>query len=47
MNQMATATDDNGNLILDGQMIVVGSWDIANKKTAALVIELVQFVQLM
>ena len=22
----------NGNLILDGQMIVVGSWDIANKK---------------
>ena len=32
MNQMATATDNNGNLILDGQMIVVGSWDIANKK---------------
>ena len=32
MNQMATATDANGNLILDGQMIVVGSWDIANKK---------------
>ena len=29
---MATATDDNGNLIPDGQMIVVGSWDIANKK---------------
>ena len=26
------ATDANGNLILDGQMIVVGSWDIANKK---------------
>ena len=32
MNQMATATDSNGNLILDGQMLVVGSYDIANKK---------------
>lgn len=32
MNQMATATDSNGNLILDGQMIIVGSYDIANKK---------------
>lgn len=32
MNQMATATDSNGNLILDGQMLIVGSWDIANDK---------------
>ena len=32
MNQMATATDSNGNLILDGQMLVVGSWDIANNQ---------------
>lgn len=32
MNQMATATDSNGNLILDGQMLIVGSYDIANKK---------------
>ena len=32
MNQMATATDSDGNLILDGQMLVVGSYDIANKK---------------
>ena len=27
MNQMATATDTNGNLILDGQMIIVGNWN--------------------
>jgi len=32
MNQMATATDINGNLILDGQMIVVGNWDENNGK---------------
>ena len=32
MNQMATATDANGNLILDGQMIVVGNWDTRNNK---------------
>ena len=32
MNQMATATDANGNLILDGQMIVVGNWDENNNK---------------
>ncbi len=30
MNQMATATDADGNLILDGQMIVVGNWDTNN-----------------
>ena len=30
MNQMATATDTNGNLILDGQMLVVGNWDANN-----------------
>ena len=27
MNQMAIATDDTGNLILDGQMLIVGSFD--------------------
>jgi subtilisin family serine protease len=32
MNQMATATDTNGNLILDGQMIIVGNWDENNKQ---------------
>ena len=32
MNQMATATDTNGNLILDGQMIVVGNWDQNNNQ---------------
>ena len=32
MNQMATATNSDGNLILDGQMLVVGSWDIVNDK---------------
>ena len=32
MNQMATATDANGNLILDGQMIIVGNWDQNNNK---------------
>lgn len=26
-NQLATATDDNGALILDGQMLIVGNWD--------------------
>jgi len=26
-NQMATATDDQGNLILNGQMLIVGNWD--------------------
>ena len=31
MNQMATATDANGNLILDGQMIIVGSYDRGNQ----------------
>ena len=31
MNQMATATDANGNLILDGQMIIVGSYDKGNQ----------------
>jgi hypothetical protein len=30
MNQMATATDSNGNLILDGQMIIVGNYDDGN-----------------
>ena len=30
MNQMATATDANGNLILDGQMIIVGNYDKNN-----------------
>ena len=30
MNQMATATDADGNLILDGQMIVVGNYDTNN-----------------
>jgi len=30
MNQMATATDANGNLILNGQMIVVGNYDKNN-----------------
>ena len=30
MNQMATATDTNGNLILDGQMLIVGNWDANN-----------------
>ena len=32
MNQMATATDSNGNLILDGQMIIVGNYDTNNNK---------------
>jgi hypothetical protein len=32
MNQMATATDSDGNLILDGQMIIVGNWDQNNNK---------------
>ena len=27
MNQMATATDDDGNLILNGQMLIVGNWN--------------------
>ncbi|ADE39595.1 predicted subtilase [Candidatus Puniceispirillum marinum IMCC1322] len=27
-NQMATATDDDGALILDGQMLIVGNWDV-------------------
>ena len=26
-NQLATATDENGALILDGQMLIVGNWD--------------------
>jgi subtilisin family serine protease len=34
-NQMSTATDDNGNLILDGQMLIVGSWDANNDKIAS------------
>lgn len=32
INQMATATDENGNLILDGQMLVVGNWDTDNQR---------------
>ena len=32
MNQMATATDSNGNLLLDGQMIIVGNYDTNNGK---------------
>ena len=32
MNQMATATDSNGNPILDGQMIIVGNYDTNNNK---------------
>ena len=32
MNQMATATDANGNLILDGKMLIVGNWDENNKQ---------------
>ena len=28
-NQMATATDAQGNLILNGQMLIVGNWDAA------------------
>jgi Subtilisin-like serine proteases len=31
---MATAVDDNGNLILDGRMIIAGAWDTANQKIA-------------
>jgi len=30
MNQMATATDADGNLLLDGQMIIVGNYDTNN-----------------
>lgn len=26
-NQLATATDDDGNLILNGQILIVGNWD--------------------
>lgn len=31
-NQMATASDDAGNLILDGKMLVVGNWDAGNQR---------------
>ena len=34
-NQMAIATDDNGNLILNGQMLIVGNWDANNDKIAS------------
>lgn len=34
MNQMATATDDNGNLIMNGQMLIVGNWNIAEDRIA-------------
>jgi len=30
-NQLATATDDSGALLLNGQMLVVGNWDAAGK----------------
>ena len=32
INQLATATDSEGNLILDGRMIIVGNWDTANQQ---------------
>ena len=28
-NQMATATGDDGTLLLNGQMLIVGNWDAA------------------
>ena len=31
-NQMATATDDSGELILGGQMLVVGNWDATSQR---------------
>ena len=31
---LATATDANGNLILGGQVLIVGAWDIANNSIA-------------
>ena len=31
-NQLATATDSNGNLILNGQMLIVGNWDPASER---------------
>ena len=30
-NQLATATDDSGALLLNGQMLVVGNWDVAGE----------------
>ena len=35
MNQMATATDSNGNLILDGQMIIVGRYNNSTNNIAS------------
>ena len=32
VNQLATATDDSGRLILNGQMLVVGNWDTARQQ---------------
>jgi len=31
-NQLATATDSNGNLILNGQILIVGNWDPASNQ---------------
>lgn len=31
-NQMATATDDQGNLVLNGQMLIVGNWDAQRER---------------
>ena len=31
-NQMATATDSQGNLILNGQMLIVGNWDAVSER---------------
>ena len=33
--QMAHATDSNGNLIMGGRMLIVGSYDLANNKIAS------------
>lgn len=30
LNQLATATNDDGELMLNGQMLIVGNWDTAN-----------------
>ena len=32
VNQLATATDSNGRLMLNGQMLVVGNWDTARQQ---------------
>ena len=31
INQLATATDESGRLILNGQMLIVGNWDTASQ----------------